>query len=555
MADNKLLADLLLPEVTLQPEDMFSRYPKRTLDESAKVTRFAPSPTGMLHVGGLYAALVSERLAHQSKGICYLRIEDTDRKREVDGSIQGIIKALDYFGIHFDEGLGVSVGEAGNYGPYKQSKRADIYQVFVKHLLVKGLAYPCFCSAEELAELRKQQKEQSAIQGYYGEWAKHRNITFQQAKEEMEKGKSYVIRLKSPGSPNNKVRFTDLIKGYIEMPENNQDIVILKTDGFPTYHFAHAVDDYLMGTTHVLRADEWLSSVPVHLQLFDVLGFKRLSYGHISPIMKMDGTSKRKFSKRKDLDGLAEFYIRQGYPGQAVIEYFMSLINSNYEDWSINNPKAPFTKFTVEIEKMSTSGALLDIDKLNDISKDVISRLSAEQLYDQAYIWADKYDPDLSELMGKYKEYFIKILSIGRIGSKPRKDIIVWSDIKPVFSYFFDELYNTSINEGYALPPTVPADIAKAIVHSYAKVFNYMDDKDTWFDKIKNLAEKFGFARDVKLYKKNPEAYKGNVGDVAMILRVALTNRSATPDLFDIIQVLGMDRTSCRLKKFLENMN
>lgn len=402
-----MLADLLLPDVTLQPEDMFSKYPERDLDESAKVTRFAPSPTGMLHVGGLYAALVIERLAHQSKGICYLRIEDTDRKREVPRSIPDIIKSLDYFGVHFDEGPTVSGGEIGNYDPYKQSERADIYKVFVKHLLKKGFAYPCFCSAKELVEIRKKQKEQGAMPGYYGEWAKHRNITYEQAKDEMEKEKPFVIRLKSPGSSSNKVKFKDLIKGYIEMPENDQDIVILKSDGLPTYHFAHAVDDYLMGTTHVLRADEWLSSVPVHLQLFDVLGFNRLCYGHISPIMKMDGTSKRKFSKRKDLDGVAEFYIRQGYPGLAVIEYFMSLINSNYEDWRVNNPGEPYFKFTVEIEKMSVSGALLDINKLNDTSKDVISKLGAEQVYAHTYVWANRYDSELFELIGRYKEYFI----------------------------------------------------------------------------------------------------------------------------------------------------
>lgn len=547
---NKLLADLLLPEVNLTPDDVFAKYPKRNLSEQAKVTRFAPSPTGMVHVGGLYAALVFERLAHQSGGVCFLRIEDTDKKREVVGSIPYIIDALNYFGIHFDEGPTVSGEEIGNYSPYKQSERETIYKVFVKYLIGNGLAYPCFCSAGELIEIRDKQKECGARPGYYGHWAKHRDITYEQVKTEIDKGRSFVIRLKSPGSQDNRINFIDLIKGYIEMPENDQDIVILKSEGLPTYHFAHAVDDHLMGTTHVLRGDEWISSVPVHMQLFDTLGFSRPNYGHIAPIMKMEGTSKRKFSKRKDLDGVAEFYRQKGYPGLAVIEYFMSLVNSNFEEWRDRNPLEPYTSFPVAIEKMSVSGALLDLNKLNDISKDLISKYSAMDVYNHIYDWANRYDPELLDLLEKYKDYAMRIFNIGRGGLKPRKDIIAWSEIKPAFSYFFDELYNIPFSTRCNLPTSVSSDIAKEIVSAYMKVFSFMDDKETWFAKIKDIGEEFGFAKDMKSYKKNPENYRGNVGDIAMVLRIAMTNRATTPDLFDVIQVLGVERVIRRLEKF-----
>lgn len=553
MSENRLMADLLLPDVVLLPEDIIGRYQKRKLPEKAMVTRFAPSPTGMLHVGGIYAALVSERVAHQSGGVCYLRIEDTDRKREVSGSISEIINSLDYFGIRFDEGPTASGMEIGDYGPYKQSERAGIYKVFVKSLLERGLAYPCFCSTGELADIRRRQKECGAMPGYHGEWAVHMNITCEQAKSEIEKGKPYVIRLKSPGSINNKVKYTDLIKGFIEMPENDQDIVILKSDGLPTYHFAHAVDDFLMGATHVLRGDEWLSSVPVHLQLFDILGFSRPEYGHISPIMKLDGVSKRKFSKRKDLDGVAEYYRQQGYLGLAVIEYFMSLVNFNFEEWRMCNPLAPYADFTVDIGKMSASGALLDMNKLNDTSKDVVSKLSAEELYGQVISWTGKYDLELYDLMQSYKEYTMQIFNIGRVGPKPRKDIAKWSDIKPAFSYFYDELYDADDGNSCELPAKVSADTAKAIVSAYMKIFNYSDDKEEWFDKIRDLAEAFGFAKDMKLYRKNPELFAGNVGDVAMALRIALTKRSNTPDLYDVMQVMGKERVLGRLNMFIEN--
>ena len=548
---NKLMADLLLPDVALGREDIIAKYPERTLPEGAMVTRFAPSPTGRLHVGGIYASLVFERLAHQSGGVCYLRIEDTDRKREMQGSIADIIDSLDYFGIHFDEGPTAEGLQKGAYGPYKQSEREGIYKVFVRELLERGLAYPCFCTAGDLAALRKKQKECGAMPGYHGEWAIHRDMTYEQAKVEIEKGKPFVIRLKSPGSMNNRVSFNDLIKGLVDMPENDQDIVILKSDSLPTYHFAHAVDDFLMGTTHVLRGDEWLSSVPVHLQLFDILGFKRPQYGHISPIMKLDGVSKRKFSKRKDLDGIAEFYLKQGYPGLALVEYFMSLINSNYEEWRAGNPAAPYTAFTVDIGKMSASGALLDMNKLNDTSKEVISKFSAEQVCSQVCSWSEKYDTELYGLIKANKEYAADIFNIGRAVPKPRKDIVEWSDIKPVFSYFYDELFDgNNAAACFELPSKVPAETAKAIVHEYMKVYNFSDDKDTWFSKVRDVAGEFGFAKDMKLYKKNPEQYAGNVGDVAMILRIALTGRSNTPDLYDVMQVMGEERCLKRLQLF-----
>lgn len=551
MMEYKQLADLLLPDITLTRGDMFKKYPRRNLCEGARVTRFAPSPTGMLHVGGVYAALVYERIAHQSKGVCYLRIEDTDRKREISSSIPDILNSLNYFGINFDEGPVINGGEIGTYGPYKQSQREEIYKVFIKELIEEGIAYPCFCTADELDEIRKQQMELGELPGYHGIWAKHREITYEEAKNEILKGKQFVIRLKSPGSSENKVRFRDLIKGEIEMPENIQDIVILKSDGLPTYHFAHAIDDYLMGTTNVFRGDEWLSSTPVHIQLFNLLKFKCPEYAHISPIMKFDGNSKRKFSKRKDADGIAEFYKKQGYPGLAVVEYFMSLINSNYEDWRGKNPDEVYTNFMIDIEKMSVSGALLDVNKLNDTSKNIISRYSGEEVYSYVYKWAEAYDNDFFKLISSYKEYSINIFNIGRTAIKPRKDIAMWSEIKPTFLYFFDELFYKSIAGSYDIPASFTLETVRGIIVSYLEVFDYNDYKDIWFDKIKGIAEEFGYAKDMKAYRKNPEQYLGHVGDVAMVIRIALANRTNTPDLYDMIQVMGRSRVIERFEKFI----
>jgi glutamyl-tRNA synthetase len=431
--DNIKLADILLPDTNMTTQKILEMYPKRHLPVDAKVTRFAPSPTGFLHMGGLFAALIPERLAHQSGGVCYLRIEDTDKKREVEGSIPTIIRSLDYFSIRFDEGEIKPGTEIGNYGPYKQSERRHIYRAFVKELLMRGMAYPCFCSTEDLDIIRRQQKTEKQLTGYYGKWAQCRNISSSEIEQKLTEGKPFVVRLKSPGNPDRKIVYKDLVKGEIMFPENIQDIVILKSDGLPTYHFAHAVDDCLMGTTHVFRGDEWLSSVPIHLQLFEVLGWNPPFYGHISPIMKMDGTSKRKFSKRKDPEFAVSWYRQQGYPGPAVTEYLLGLVNSNFEEWRHKNPYEPYDNFTVTIEKMSGSGALFDINKFNDVCRNMIATLSSDEVYHALAEWSAHYDKEFHDLITKYKDYTTKILSIGRGLDKPRKDFADWSDVSLLF--------------------------------------------------------------------------------------------------------------------------
>lgn len=547
---NENMAELLFPDDRQVPDDIYSLYPPRNLPSSALVTRFAPSPTGSLNIGGLYATLISERLAHQSNGVFFLRIEDTDKKREIKGSIENIINSLSYFGIHFDEGPQHSGDDKGAYGPYKQSSRIQIYKVFIKHLVRNGLAYPCFCDTDDLQKIRISQQNLKVKTGYYGQWAKHREISFQQAKEEILNGKPFVIRLKSSGASDRRIKYHDLVKGPIELPENNQDIVIMKTDGLPTYHFAHAIDDYLMGTTHVIRGDEWLSSVPTHIQLFETLGFRLPEYGHIAPIMKQVGTSKRKFSKRKDLDGTAEYYKEQGYPGMAISEYFMNLINSDYEEWRMTNPHKPFRDFFIYTDKMNASGALLDMNKLDDISKDVISRLTGKQVFDHLYTWSKEFDSEFYTLIDKNKEYTINILNIGRTVEKPRKDYSKWSDVKPMIGFFYDDLFEKDALSGYKLPTNISFDVAKEIVLGYSKSYRLNNEKDAWFHEIKELAGKLGFAKDMKQYKASPNSYKGHVGDVAMVIRVALTNRTNTPDLFDIMKAMGEKRVLSRLQTF-----
>ncbi|MCP1133374.1 glutamate--tRNA ligase [Paenibacillus polysaccharolyticus] len=548
---NENMAELLFPETTQLPTDIYSQYPPRNLPSSTMVTRFAPSPTGALNIGGLYAALISERLAHQSNGVFFLRIEDTDKKREVKGSLENIIGSLLNFGIYFDEGLTSSGKDLGAFGPYKQSSRIQTYKVFIKHLVRNGLAYPCFCDKDDLQKIRISQEKLKVTTGYYGQWAKHRDISFQKTKEELLKGKPFVVRLRSPGLSDRRIKYNDLVKGLIEFPENDQDIVIMKTDGLPTYHFAHAIDDFLMGTTHVIRGDEWLSSVPIHIQLFETLGFRVPEYGHIAPIMKQVGSSKRKFSKRKDLDGTADYYKEQGYPGIAIGEYFMHLINSDFEEWRLANPHKIYTDFFINTNKMNASGALLDMRKLTDISKDVLSRLTGHEVYDYLYKWSAEYDLELYTLINKYRDYTINILDIGRKDEKPRKDISKWSDVKGLISYFYDELFENDVSKGFDLPKNINLNVAKEIVAGFSKAYNSYSDKETWFNEIKKLAEELGFAKEMKQYKVNPSFYKGHVGDLTMVIRLALTNRYNTPDLFDIMKVMGENRIFERLQKFM----
>lgn len=548
--DNSKLADLLLPDTEISVEEIQDMYPKRILPACAKVIRFAPSPTGFLHMGGLFAALISERLAHQSGGVFYLRIEDTDKKREVKGSITEIINSLNYFNISFDEGTIKPDIEVGSYGPYKQSEREHIYRAFIRELLRKGMAYPCFCSAEEVDSIRSRQKAEKQMTGYYGRWAKCRDLSIDEIQQKLVDRRPYVIRLKSPGDPSGKVSYTDLVKGRIMLPENIQDIVILKSDGLPIYHFAHAVDDHLMGTTHVFRGDEWLSSVPVHLQLFEILGWNPPFYGHISPIMKMDGTSKRKFSKRKDPEFAASWYHEKGYAGRAVTEYLLGLANSNYEEWRLKNPQKPYDNFTVSVEKMGSSGALFDTDKFNDVCRNVIAALSGEEVYNELAVWSAQYDKEFHDLITKHTDYTIGILNIGRYPNKPRKDYTSLSDIKPAISCFFDELFDNRPWQS-RWPEAVNNKDTADIISTFIDTYDESDDNTVWFEKIKCICDKLGYARDVKSFRKNPSAFKGHVGDAAMVLRIALTGRTNTPDLYDIIRIMGKSRVIGRLKKYL----
>ena len=544
MTDNYLLADLLLPNITKEPEYYESRYPARNLPEGARVTRIAPSPTGYLHLGTLFAALVNRITATSSGGVFYTRIEDTDKKREIEGGIEDIIDGLNRFGIQIDEGFFSGTNQKGEYGPYKQSERAEIYQTYVKKLIKEGLAYPCFCTAQELEEVRNIQESRKIRTGYHGEWAKHRNITYAEAKKLIDQGKPFVIRLKSPGNEQNKIIFEDAVKGKIEMPENDEDFVLLKSDGIPTYHFAHAVDDHLMHTTHVLRGDEWISSVPKHIQLFKILGFKPPKYGHISPIMKLDGGAKRKISKRKDPEAAVHFFAEQGYMSECVIEYLMTIAASDFEDWRRANPDKSYKDFKFNLKKMSVSGALFDPLKLIDVSKNRVCRLSSTQMYSLVTDWAKEFDKEFYDILTRNPDYTKAVFAIDRDVPKPRKDIAKWNEVKDYFSYMFDELYSPDFN----LPENISKEDAVAFLGEYKSVYSDTDDKQTWFNKIKEIAPKLQFASETKEYKANPEKYKGHAGDLSTVLRIAITGRRNTPDLCSIMQVLGKDKCIERIE-------
>lgn len=547
MTDYKELAQLLFPNITKAPQDMEDMYPPRALKEGARVTRFAPSPTGFLHFGNLFTCMVSYKTAKTTDGVFYVRVEDTDQKRKVEGAIDVMLKGLSVYGINADEGVVGDEKEIGNYGPYYQSARAEIYQTYAKALVEQGLAYPCFCSAEELDEIRTAQENES-IKGYWGKWAKCRDLSFEQIKANIDAGMSWTLRLKSPGELDKKCYFDDMIKGKIEMPENVQDVVLLKSDGIPTYHFAHAVDDHLMRTTHVVRGDEWISSVPIHLQLFKVLGFKPPKYAHVSPIMKEENGGKRKLSKRKDPEAAVTYYAEEGYPQESVNEYMMTLANSNFEDWRRMNKTEPIEKFPFNLKKMSVSGALFDIVKLTDVSKNVISLMPADKVFELSYAWAKEYQPQLAELFAQDEAKATAILNIDREGKKPRKDIAKWSDVLDYVSYMYDETFvpNYELN-GNATPA-----LAVKVIEEYIKVVNLDDDKDAWFGRMKDICPLVGCTPNVKEYKAEPEKFEGHVGDVSTIIRVALTGRTNTPDLFAITALLGEDTVKARLNSALK---
>ena len=550
MSDNLKLAELLFPDITKTPDDMEAQFPPRNLKEGARVTRLAPSPTGFLHFGNLFTGTVAYRTAKTTDGIFYVRVEDTDQKRKIEGAIEVMLGGLEAFGVKADEGVVGENTEKGDYGPYYQSRRKHIYHVFAKDLVSRDLAYPCFCSAEELDEIRAQQ-ENEPQKGYWGKYAKCRNLTLDEIEENIKAGKPWTLRLKSPGNAENKCFVDDMIKGKIEMPENVQDIVLLKSDGIPTYHFAHAVDDHLMRTTHVVRGDEWMSSCPIHLQLFKCLGFKVPKYAHVAPIMKEENGGKRKLSKRKDPEAAVTFYVEEGYPKESVNEYIMTLMNSNFEDWRKTNKDASIDAFPFNLKKMSVSGALFDMVKLKDVSKNVISLMSADTVYDYTAQWAKEYDRELYVLLTKDEGYSKAILSIDRDTPKPRKDIACWSEVKDYVSYFFDEIFENTLE----MPENITAPMAKEILTAYTAVYNENDTKDEWFRRMKDLCEPLGYTPNVKEYKKNPEMFKGHVGDVSTVIRVAVTGRRNTPDLYSIMSLLGKEKVMERLNLALKHFS
>ena len=550
MTENLKMAELLLPDIEKTPDYYENLYPARNLPEGARVVRIAPSPTGYLHLGTLFAALVNRITATSTGGVFFTRIEDTDKKREISGGIEDIIDGLNRFGITIDEGFVSGNEQKGDYGPYKQSERTEIYQTYVKELIRQGLAYPCFCTAEELEAVRSEQEADKLRTGYYGKFAKHRDITYEEAKALINEGKPFVVRLKSPGSEENKVTFEDTIKGKIEMPENDEDFVLLKSDGIPTYHFAHAVDDHLMHTTHVLRGDEWISSVPKHIQLFKLLGFKLPKFGHISPIMKLDNGAKRKISKRKDPEAAVHFFAEQGYDSECVINYLMTVAASDFEDWRRANPNASYKEFKFNLKKMSVSGALFDEVKLTDVSKNMISKLNSGEVYEKLTAWAKEFDTEFYGILTKNPDYTKSVLAIDRDVPKPRKDIARWSEAKDYFSYLFEELYVPNAE----LPENIQNADAVAFLSAYKDVYNPEDDRQAWFDKIKEIAPTLGFAAETKQYKADPDSYKGHAGDLSTVLRIAVTGRRNTPDLCSIMQVLGTDECIKRINDTINSL-
>lgn len=538
---NKDLANLIFPNIQETIEDIEKKYPKRNLPEGAKVTRFAPSPTGFVHLGGIYQALICNNLAKKSNGVFYLRNEDTDTKREVSGAVELIMDTLKDYNLIPDEYE--ENGEViGNYGPYYQSERKHIYQVFIKHLIEIGRAYPCFCSKEKLEETRKKQERYKQRTGYYGPYSTCRKLSLEAAAEKIKNGEEYIIRFKSKGNPDEKFRFEDLVKGRIMMPENDLDIVIMKKDGLPTYHFAHVIDDHLMQTTHVSRGEEWLSSVPIHLELFQAFNFKPPKYIHTPNIMKKEENGKyRKISKRKDPEASMTYYREHGYPQLAVIESLMTIINTNYEEWHQHNPDKSYLDFEYSPKKMSASGGLYDLDKLKNISKTVISKMTKEELYKESYNWACTYSKELKEIIEKDKDYYMSIINIEREQKKPRKDIAKYEDIIDNIWYMYDELYNTRKKEYEWINITNKEEI-KNILNTYMDKYFNVDNKDSWFNGVKELTDSLGYCSNMKEYKNNPDKYKGSVADISTVLRVALTTKSTTPDLYEIMSLLGEEK-------------
>ena len=546
--DYKALAELLFPQVTDTPEMLEERFPLRNAPEGAVITRMAPSPTGFVHLGNLVQGLTSERMAHQSGGVLFLRVEDTDAKREVPGAVEVLINTLKHYGIQFDEGATID-GDNGLYGPYRQRQRASIYHVYAKKLVSEGQAYPCFCTEEELSAMREKQEANKETTGYYGQYAMWRDRTMEEIQAQLNAGNPWVLRFKSMGSIENQFKFDDLVKGKLTITENNVDHVLLKSDGIPTYHFAHAVDDHLMRTTHVVRGDEWLPTLPFHIQLFKALGFKLPKYVHIGPLMKMDGTSKRKLSKRKDPELALTFYKAEGFPVAAVYEYIMTLLNSNYEDWRRANPNATATEFKFSPKKLNPAGNLFDYAKLTDVSKNVIALMDAQKVYELLLEWAKEFDPDFGEKLAADPEFATKILAIGRGGKKPRKDIAVWKEAKTYMGFFYDEYLEKPVFD-----EKFDNVVIKDVLNRFLEKFDIGDDSNTWFEKVKEITNDIGFTTDMKAYKADPSAFPGTVADVSTFIRQAVTGKTNSPDLYTVMQILGYERTVERIRAIIATL-
>lgn len=538
------LIKLIFGENLPSRENIFNKYKTRNLKNGQKVTRFAPSPTGFIHIGNLYSALVNERVAHISDGIFFLRIEDTDEKREIEGAVNKIINALEYFDIKYDEGTD-GINEIGNYAPYKQSDRKEIYKVFIKDLMERGMAYPCFCTEEELENIIKQQKAQNCSRlGYYGNWAKYRNLPIEESIKRIKNGEEYVIRFRSNGNFNKNIVVNDIIRGNTEFPENELDIVIMKKNGLPTYHFAHVVDDFLMGTTTVIRGDEWLPSLPLHIQLFQAMKWKAPKYAHISPLLKIENGAKRKLSKRKDPEANIEYFDQLGYPKESVIEYLLNLANSSFEGWRKQNPEKSYSEFPFDIKKMNVSGALFDFIKLDSVSREVISKMNKQEVYNNVLNWSKKYDKQLESMLSNNKERCLEIFGIERENTKKvRKDIAKWSDTKQEILYFF-ELDEKEIRKKLEY---IDLEEVRKISRNFSDIYDIKDEHDLWFEKLKRIARNLGYADNIKDYKENPGLYKGNISDVAKVLRILVTGREQSPDLCIIMKILGSDETKRRL--------
>ncbi len=544
--DYNALAELLFPNITDTPESLEEKYPVRELPEGAVVTRMAPSPTGFVHLGNLVQGLTAERMAHQSGGVLFLRVEDTDAKREVPGAVEVLINTLKHYGIAFDEGATID-GDNGLYGPYRQRQRAAIYHVYAKKLVQEGQAYPCFCTEEQLAEMRAQQEANKETTGYYGKYAMWRDRSLEEIRQQLAAGNPWVLRFRSTGSIENQYKFDDLVKGKLTITENDVDHVLLKSDGIPTYHFAHAVDDHLMRTTHVVRGDEWLPTLPFHIQLFKALGFKIPKYVHIGPLMKMDGTSKRKLSKRKDPELALTFYKAEGFPVEAVYEYVMTILNSNFEDWRRANPTAPAGDFKFSPKKLNPAGSLFDYAKLTDVSKNEIAKMDAEKVYTLLTQWAEEFDQDFAQKLKADPTFAKAILAIGRGGKKPRKDIATWKEAKPYMGFFYDEYLETPVFDEKFSRQTVMTALEK-----FLDRFDINDDSSVWFDKVKAITEEMGFTTDMKAYKADPTAFPGTVADISTFIRQAVTGKTNSPDLYTVMQILGYQRTVDRIRSVMQ---